>query len=250
MIRTLGTFEVELHGQLVDPDAWSYTRPRELLVFLLLHPRGCTRDEIGNALWPESTPPQVKNSFHVTLHHLRKRLGDPGWVLVEGERYRLAPDRSLGWDGGRFREGIEEFLRKDPSADPEVERLGALLDLYRGDLLEGAAPSRWLEEARDRFRRLYVDGRMLLARKLEARGEFEAAAEEYREVLRREEFHEEAHRGLMVSWARSGHRDRAIRHFERLEALLREAIAAVPEPATMELYRRILTGQEPESVVA
>jgi len=243
-VRALGPFEVEVEGTVQDPEEWSYARPRELLVFLLLHARGATREEIGLALWPGATAAQVRNSFHVTTHHLRKRLGRPDWIVLEGERYRLAPSRSVEWDGGTLEAGVREILRTEPGSG-DIPRLRELLSLYRGDLLEGAGRTRWLEEARDRFRRLVVDARLALARLLAEKGSFDDAVREFQGVIQLEELNEEAHRGVMRAWAGSGHRDRAVRHFEHLGRLLRETLEAEPEEATRELHRRILSGEAP-----
>jgi predicted ATPase len=114
-ILTLGGFELE--GETVEEGTWSYARPRELLLVLLLNPRGVTRQEIGDAIWPDATSAQVKNSYHVTLHHLRRKLGDPSWIVLSGERYRLARERGIEWDAERFEEGIRPLLRSSAPVD-------------------------------------------------------------------------------------------------------------------------------------
>jgi len=55
----------------------------------LSHPAGRTRDQIGRELWPDVSPAQLKNSFHVTLHRLRRILGRPDWIVFEEGRYRI-----------------------------------------------------------------------------------------------------------------------------------------------------------------
>jgi DNA-binding SARP family transcriptional activator len=238
-IRTLGTFELE--GETVEAGTWGYARPRELLLFLLLNPRGVTRREIGDAIWPDSTASQVKNSYHVTLHHLRKRLGDPSWIVLEGERYRLARERGIEWDAERFEEGMRELLRTaDP---PDTGRLGVLLARYRGPLLDGVRGARWLEDARDHYQRIYVDGLVLLARTLETAGDLDASIEAWADVVRVDELNEEGHRGLMRGWAGTGARDRALRHFDRLRILLKEALEAEPEDETLRLHRDLAAGR-------
>src|SRR5690606_6277430 len=88
--RLLGPFEVRVEGRALDAATWSYAKPKELLAWLLLNPAGGSRDEVGRALWPDASPAQVKNSFHVTVHHLRKALGGSEWIVLEGVRYRLS----------------------------------------------------------------------------------------------------------------------------------------------------------------
>jgi predicted ATPase/DNA-binding SARP family transcriptional activator len=238
-ILTLGGFELE--GETVEAGAWGYARPRELLLFLLLNPRGVTRQEIGDAIWPDATSAQVKNSYHVTLHHLRKRLGDPAWIVLSGERYRLARERGIEWDAERFEEEMRSLLHAPVAPDPEI--LERALACYRGPLLDGAGNARWLEDARDRFRRLHVEGLVLLAHTREARGEGEAALEAWGRVVAADELNEEGHRGLMRGWARSGARDRALRHYDRLRILLKEALEAEPEGETVRLHAELASGR-------
>jgi DNA-binding SARP family transcriptional activator len=237
-IRTLGTFELE--GGMVEPGGWSYARPVELLLLLLLHPRGVTRREIGDAIWPDSTASQVKNSYHVTLHHLRKRLGDPTWIVLDGERYRLARERGIDWDAERFEEEMSALLRT--GKPPDTERLTAALARYRGPLLDGAGGTRWIEDARDRYHGLYLEGLVLLARTLERSGDLEGSIDAWNRVVRADELNEEGHRGLMRCWAMTGARDRALRHFDRLRILLRETLDSEPEEETVHLHRELVTG--------
>ncbi len=242
-IRTLGPFELE--GETVEAGSWSYARPRELLLFLLLHPKGSSRAEIGGNIWPEATPSQLKNSFHVTLHHLRKQLGDPGWIVLEGDRYRLTRERGLDWDAERFESGIRGAMASERKGEGDPAELRSILELYRGELLEGDGPSRWIEEARDHYRRLQVDGWVTLARLLERAGRDDEALDVWHRVTTLEELNEEAHRNLMRGWSQAGARDRAIRHFSHLSTLLREAFDAEPEEETLALYQSLLSSKGP-----
>ncbi len=237
-IRTLGGFELE--GEHVMGGSWSYARPRELLLFLLLHPKGATRQEIGEAIWPEATPPQVKNSFHVTLHHLRRRLGDAGWIERSGERYRLVRERGVVWDAERFEAGVQGLLRS--TCEPEPEAVEAVLALYGGPLLDGEGEGRWIEDRRDHLRRLREEALSLLARLHEGRGATGEALEAWQRVVASDPLNEMAHRGLLRGWARTGARERALRHYDRLCILLDDAFGAEPEEKTRALHRALLAG--------
>jgi predicted ATPase/DNA-binding SARP family transcriptional activator len=235
-IRALGPLRVELRQRPLDGGVWSYAKPRELLVFLAVHPAGRTRDEIGRAIWAGASPAQVKNSFHVSLHHLRKTLGDGAWVVMDGERYRFAPDIRYDLDSDRFEREARAALVADP---PSVERLRQARALYGGDFLEGEVVGPWHEEHRDRLRRLWVDVSLRLAQLLEDAGDDAAAGPLYHEVAVREELNEEAHRGLMRTWSRTGDRPRAVRHYEGLIQLLRDELDSEPEPETVAVYDSI-----------
>src|SRR3712207_7506307 len=53
--------------------------------------RSCTKAQIGLALWPDASPSQLRNTFHVTLHRLRNALAIADAIQVDGERYRINP---------------------------------------------------------------------------------------------------------------------------------------------------------------
>ncbi|HSM06072.1 MAG TPA: BTAD domain-containing putative transcriptional regulator, partial [Longimicrobiales bacterium] len=204
--------------------------------YLLLHPGGRSRDQVGDALWPEATDARAKNSFHVTLHHLRKALGHPEWIGIEGERYRVEPRVTVRFDAQEFEARGRAALAAD---DPDG--LAAALALYRGGLLEGDSVGRWVEEHRERLQRLHADLALALGRHLE-RDDPAKAAEHYRALAAREELDEEVHRRLMSALARSGDRVAALRHYERLTALLDRALEAEPEAETRDLYDLIRSG--------
>lgn len=205
-------------------------------MFLALHPAGRTREQIGQAIWPGASPTRAKNSFHVTLHHLRKALGAPEWVVIEGDRYRLSPELRCDLDADAFGREAREALQA-PLAGSRLLR--PILALYRGDLLEGEVTGPWVEEHRDRLRRVMVDLGLALGAALEAEGDTAGAAEVYHAIAVREELNEEAQRRLMLAWTRGGDRARALRHYERLVTLLREELDAEPEPETVGLYERL-----------
>jgi DNA-binding SARP family transcriptional activator len=96
-----------------------------------------------------------------------------------------------------------------------------------------------VEEHSDRLRSLMVDLGLALGAALEAEGDDDAAAGVYHAVAAREELNEEAHRRLMLAWARAGDRVRALRHYERLVALLRDELDAEPEPETVRVYETL-----------
>ncbi|HEX8693340.1 MAG TPA: BTAD domain-containing putative transcriptional regulator [Longimicrobium sp.] len=244
VVRALGPLEIATEGEPLAPDAWTHARPRELLVFLLGHPQGRTREQVGLAFWPDASAAQVKNSFHVLLHRLRRSLGRPDWIVQEGERYRIAPGLEVWFDAAVFEREAAAALRDARSGAAGAEqKLRAALGLYRGDFLEGEAVGDWHLEVHDRLRRLYVDGLSALGGLLMERGDFAGAADVFERLVRREELGEDAHRRLMLCLARAGQRDRALRVYERLRALLRQELDAEPEAETAALAEEIRHGR-------
>jgi predicted ATPase/DNA-binding SARP family transcriptional activator len=234
-IEAMGPFRVTVRGRTLTADDWPFAKPKELLLLLALHPAGRTREEVGHALWPGSSPARVKNNFHVALHHLRKMLGGPEWVVMHGGRYRLSPALTVMLDADQFEREARAALRM---TDRDADHLRQVLALQRGELLQDDGCGAWIGDYRDRLRRLAVDVELALAGALEAVGD-PAAAEAYCSIAVREELNEEAQRGLMRVWAADGNRAGALRHYERLVALLRDELDAEPEPETVRLAESI-----------
>ena len=212
-------------------------RPRELLVMLMMNPEGCTKEQVGLAFWPEASTAQVRNSFHVTLHRLRRALGHPEWIETAAERYRLAT--SLQWeiDAATFEKTVTTALkRRDNPA------LARAIELYRGDFLDGEGAGDWHFPIRDRLQRLYVDALSALAYGQAAAGQHEEAAATCRLLLARDPLHEEAWRRLMTSHAKQGERNQALKLYQQLTELLARELDAEPDPRTTDLADAIGRG--------
>jgi DNA-binding SARP family transcriptional activator len=139
-----------LGGVHLEGDAWTSAKAKELLLYLVCHPAGCTREDLGLAFWPDASTAQVKNSFHVL---------------------RIAFD-------------VEQFEHELAEAQREPQRLEQMLARHQGDF--GAGDRR-----------------------------------------------------LMLCYARTGQRDRALRHFERLTKTLATELDAKPELQSVQLAERI-----------
>lgn len=233
-VLALGELQVRVRGVLVE--SWPYARPKELLVYLVSHPRGRTRVEITDALWPDVPPGQARNNFHVTLHHLRKTLGEADWVVVEREQYRISPDIEVEYDAAAFEREIQDLL---DSPSPGAASLARVLDRYRGSLLAGESPAAWRQDEEDRLRRLYCEGSLRLGQLLEQAGSSREAIARYEAALAHEPLLEAAHRRLMHLWAVNGNPTRALRHFERLQQLLRDQLQLDPEEETLAVLEQI-----------
>ena len=232
-VWAMGAFRVVVEGDAVPEERWSYAKPRELLVYLLLHPAGRTRDQITAALWPEAAPGRAKNSFHVTLHHLRKALDRPDWIGIEGERYRLDPAVGVHLDATAYEARARMALEGGGIAS-----LRSALAAWTGELLEGETVGRWVDPHREQLGRLHLQVALALGEELEASDPGEAAAL-YRELAGREELNEEVHRRYMRTLVQAGDRAGALRHYDRLVILLADGLDADPEPETRALYDSI-----------
>jgi len=235
-VSVLGPFELRLGDELLDCRCAG--RARELLAYLACQPEGRTKDQVGLALWPDASPGQVRNLFHVTLHRLRKALGRPEWIVAEGERYRLSPALRPEVDALRF-EVEASCALADLRRAGDAACLEAALGHYRGDFLADEDAGEWHLELRSRLEELYLDGLRALGDALFDQGRFVEAAAAFRRLLERDDLAEDVHRRLISSLARAGDRSGALRSYRRLEELLLRELDVEPEPETAALMREI-----------
>jgi len=242
-VHALGPLQVFVGGEAIDTTVWGSARPRELLVYLLMHPDGRTKEQVGLAFWPEASQAQLRNSFHVTLHRLRKALRNPDWIVLSNDRYRVDPDVVAEFDAAEFERAIgaarRALKRKEDGAAAALERA---LTRFRGDFLDGEPAGDWHLEHRDSFQRLFVDALMELGDRHADEGRNAKAADAYRRVLARDDLNEDATRALMRCYAKAGERAQALRLYQRFSEKLRKELDAEPEGETQELLEQIKTG--------
>jgi DNA-binding SARP family transcriptional activator len=242
-VLALGPLQVFVDGELVESMAWGSARPRELLVFLLMHPEGRTKEQVGLAFWPDASSAQLRNSFHVTLHRLRKALGNPEWITLSHERYRVDPAVLEEFDVHVFERDVaaarKALKRQEEGASAKLEQA---LSHFRGDFLDGEPVGDWHLEHRDRLQRTYVDALMELGARLCKEERHAKAAEAYRRVLARDELHEEALLALMKCHAAVGERSQALRVYRRFADRMREELEAEPDDETTSFFEKLQAG--------
>jgi DNA-binding SARP family transcriptional activator len=228
-VLALGPLQVYAGDRLIESSAWGSARSRELLVYLLMHPEGRTKEQAGLAFWPEASSVQLRNSFHVTLHRLRKALGRGDWVALDGDRYRIDPEVVDSFDVMVFEKQLADARRAlQRQQEDGLSRLEQALAHFRGDFLDGEPGGDWHLDHRERLQRLYLTGLMELGER-QVRGErYEKAADSYRRVLARDEFHEEAMLALLKCNAAMGERSQALRAYRRYVDRLRQELEAEP----------------------
>lgn len=244
-VLTLGPLQTFVGARLIEASTWGSARPRELLVYLLLHPQGRTKEQAGLALWPDASAAQLRNNFHVTLHRLRKALGGSEWIALDGERYRLDAALLEEFDATRFEHEVTQARRAlKRKQEGATQALDQALALYRGDFLDGEPVGDWHVEYRDRLQILYLDGLMELGQQYLQEERHRRAAEAFRRVLARDEFHESALQSLLRCHAALGERAQGVRVYRSFVERLRQELETEPEPQTARVFEQLLQGAD------
>lgn len=203
MVRALGQLELRVQGEPKNPAGKAQQRPMDLLKALLAAgPDGAAQMQLARRLWPEAA--DAKSALHVTVHRLRKLLGNEGAVLVRGGSVMLDP--VMVWtDVDALAALCVRIERISPSADEAVVRQCSreLLDLYQGAFCEGEEEA-WMTLPRDGMRIRFLAAAAQLGTRLETLCEWGLARQLYARALKAEPLGEAIYRGLMrCAWAQN-----------------------------------------------
>lgn len=201
---------------------------RELVAYLALHPKGASRDELVEAIWPAQDPARTRPRFWQSVTEARKALGD-AWVH-EGERYEL--DRS------KVRVDVDQLDALLASADVP-DALERALALWRGEPLEGS-DYLWAEGEVRSLRATLLDllervGRLRLDRR-DPRGALQLAER----AIALDRLHEASWRLALQAEHALGLRESITRRYDELRVTLDEELGLEPARETRAILRELL----------
>ncbi|HEY2160260.1 MAG TPA: AAA family ATPase [Solirubrobacteraceae bacterium] len=212
-------------------------------LLVLRRERPMRREELIEAIWPQSSWGQHEGALRVLLSAVRRvfgpealtgrvelRLELPGevWVDVEQAAAEVAV--------------AERALREDRLADAAAAARTAA-SLVAEPLLAGETAS-WIEDARRDLDDLAVGALELEAGAELKRGNSRDAARAARELVTRAPYREVGHALLMEALAAQGNTAEALIAYERLRQLLRDELGTTPSHAVSDLHGRLLAGAD------
>jgi DNA-binding SARP family transcriptional activator len=236
---------VEIAGRSVT-DLIPRRQGRVLFTYLVVNRhRQSSRDELADALWADSLPPDVDGALSVVLSRLRRAVG---MDAIEGRgEVRLV----LHSDAWVDLEAAEEAIHRAESAIAQQQwarawgpSLVALFVARRGFL--PGEDAGWIERHRRRLEDIQCSAlECYTASALNlGGGELHVGERTARELITLAPFRESGYRLLMEILAARGNVAEALRVHEELRNLLRDELGAAPNPEIQTLHMRLLKTSE------
>jgi DNA-binding SARP family transcriptional activator/predicted ATPase len=252
-ICLLGPFHGELDGERLS--GFRSDKVRALLVYLAVEAhRPWTRATLAGLLWPDFPEQTAQSNLRNAISNLREVVGDrwrePPFLLVSQDTLQFNLNQDTWIDLQVFMDLVSSAGELMGSHDPraQIGDLERALALYCGDFLEGfsiaSAPfQEWALLKSEQIRQKVLEAlRMLVSAYLEF-GELDQALQHTRRWVELAPWDEVAHRYLMQICAHKGERSAALTQYEACCKALENELGVEPEPATVELYERIRSGQ-------
>lgn len=278
-LTLLGSMQVEVNGE--PARGIESSKGRGLLAYLAVESdRPHSRESLATLFWPDEDQTTALRNLRQSLYNLAQALSGsekrqrqdatgagsaPEGGAATGremaqEGYLLTTRQDVRFNrSSEYRLDVEVFLDllAEVGRHPHphlntcnlcVALLQEAVTLYRGEFLSGfSLPDaeefeRWLQAQRDELVHQAVAALDTLATFHERRQEWSDAITSLRRQLEIAPWREESHRHLMRVLALSGDRTAALQQYEACRRLLREELAAEPQPETETLHQEILAG--------
>ncbi len=208
-----------------------------------------SRQRLIDALWPDSDGAQAHQSFEITLHRLRRLIGDDKAVLLNEGLVTLDPRRC--WVDvfafehiiGQAKDVFQGAPRKE-SVKQAIHFADKILSLYAGHFLELEIEQPWTISLRERLRTKFLDSIVRCGQCLEKAGHEEKAVEYLEKGLERDNQYEELYQELMSCYGKLGQISAARETYRRCKKVLSAGFGVDPSPRTEEVYSRIASQPE------
>lgn len=243
-----------------------------LLAYLAVTQRAHSRDALAALLWGELPDADAKNNLRQTLSNLKKFFAPhlaitretvafnadaPYWLDVEEfekiRDWRLVLEQPENAQSARPRASeiaphlgmLSTQFHLAKVLETPLSTLHSRISLYRGDFLDGFyvrdAPEfeEWVLVTRTRLRDLALHALETLTIYHMTRGEYRAAKNYAARLVAMDAWREEAHRLLMLCYARLGERSAALAQYKTCREMLRREFGIEPSAETNALYERL-----------
>ncbi len=236
-IRGLGRTQVRIGGRLVTTRDWKTQVVRDLFFFLLAHPEGATKEDIGEAFWPEADRDTIKLRFKNTIYRLRRAVGKDTISFIE-DSYRFNRAVDYDYDVETFQLELENS-RKAIETDEQIDHLRAGLAVYHGQYLP-KIDQEWVEVEREKFHLEFLTAALRLIDLYIRTGKYSSALNLANRALEEDSYNESLHRSAMIAYSALDDRPAVARQFEKCRSILKKELNLDPSPQTVKLYNSLI----------
>ncbi len=244
-VTLFGGFTLRRGGEVVPPIASRVGR--SLFAYLAVQAGvALPRERLVNEFWPELSESRGRRRLSHTLWQLQDALselpGEASYLDVGTDTLALGMSAPVTVDVQEFERGLDELrhLRTSTTVrSRDLPRLEQVVELYRGDLLDGHYEP-WVRDEQERLAQRYLEALATLVTMAKRLGAYDDALVYARRITHQDPLREDGHREVMRLSMLLGRPSEALRQFERCREVLAEELGADPSPSTIELHARIL----------
>ncbi|RMG84909.1 MAG: hypothetical protein D6712_10425, partial [Chloroflexi bacterium] len=242
-IITLGHLNILKDGQPVLQDT-SRRKAEALFVYLACTPREHPREVLASLFWSESGQSRAMANLRVTLHTLKKYLGD--YIDITRQTVAFKANAPYWLDMQHLLDTLQRARQEEQQtgdiADETINKLEEALALYRGAFLEGfylrdnEEFEIWQQNQQRYIHQQVVDGLLRLANAFNRRQNYEKALDTLQTLFALEPLHEQAHYEYLRLLLSQGNANKAKQAYQLYTEQLQAQLGEEPPPAFAALF--------------
>jgi len=237
MIRSFGKCQVKIGDHSVTLSEWKTQMVRDMFFFIVHHSDGVTKEEIGEAFWPDSTIEALRVRFKNSIYRLRHALGSESISFID-DYYRFNRSLEYYYDTEDFTHELTE-AEKATDASEKIHHYIQALNQYRGQYLP-KVDYEWVIVQREQFHRSFIASILKLLDLLMKAGQFQVAIHYVNRAIEEDTCLEEAYRVGMKAFAELGDRASISRYYDKCCAALKKELDIEPATETVLLYKELM----------
>ncbi len=217
---------------------WRTKSVRDLFFYFLFNQDALTKEQIGEALWPETDEPQaLKARFKDEIYRLRRAVGR-NVIVFDEVYYRFNRTLDYEYDVEAFDAYVTRARRARESAK-RIEWLQKAVDLVQGPYLN-EVDALWVIPERERLGQLYEFALQELAQSYLNANQFNQCLSICQLALAQNRFNELIYQFEMRVYAALGDRASIVRCYKACKVSLKEGLGIPPSPETETLYQDLI----------
>jgi DNA-binding SARP family transcriptional activator len=247
-IETLGRFNVFSGNKLLDNKVFEGARPILLLKSIVLHgSKDVPKEILIDDLWPLATAKAGDKNFKINLHRLRKAI-EPNPKKEFGYSYIIQKAGLVSLDPELVTLDVDEFMalgaravenERNNKFDIALELYEKAVKIYKGPYFAEEPYLEWISVKRESFKTRYSDFLQKKAMLHEELDQIEKAVESWLLILEEDPYFEAVYQNLMILYADSGQKNRALDVFQECRSLLKKDLGTEPDEQTVTIYQKI-----------
>ncbi len=237
VIRGFGRMQVKVGSKSITSRDWKTQAVRDLFFFILAHPEGVTKEEIGEAFWPDADRDTIKLRFKNTIYRLRKALGSDS-ISYDEEYYRFNRSLDYEYDVDIFQTELAN-AKKSTEIEDQIAHYRAALTSYHGGFLP-KIDQEWVIIAREKYHQAFMNAAIELSNLYMKTGNYSQAVALANRALEEDNYNEAVYRSAMLAYSALDDRPAVVRQFERCRTILKKDLDIEPSPQTIKLFNSLM----------
>ncbi len=188
-IRCFGKVEIRINNEIIPGGNWQAQVARDMFLYLLLFPRGGTKEQLGELFWPGSNQLELKVRFKNAMYRLRRVVGAT-MIQFKDNMYSFNRKMEHDVDVLTFQSEISEG-EKSKDSESRIEHFENAIAVYSGDFLPDTDVE-WASSEREILSEKYLQVSWEVAKYKYQTKQYQGAEELCQKILDKEIYNDDA----------------------------------------------------------